>query len=298
MPGTLQRYIFISLLLASSTIATSQTILNGGDLVILGIQSDMGACGLPAGSDEISFMAFKDITTGTTIDITDNGYGHSQPGFWGDGEGTLRMTRTGGTIPKGTVMTLQGQAFPAGFIYRMISPDPGWTFTNLNVPGGDFDVNTGAAGVGGDQVYLMQGGQWNNQGGGTNKATYNGRVIWGANTNGLWSANGDEVSSDLHPHVIPCYHSQQSSPSWHVNGVKYMGPLTGDYWDGDSFEKLDHQGFFYTLGDPSNWWAMLGCAEYQSTGINYASGYTVPLLMNMGMAAVPTATGCAPYEQL
>lgn len=298
MPGTLLRYFFFSLLLATSTLATSQTILYGGDVVILGIQSDMGGCGLPPASDEISFMSFKDITTGTTIDITDNGYGHTQPGFWGDGEGTLRLTRTGGTIPKGTVITMQGQNLPTGFQYRIISPDVGWTFTNLNIPGGDFNVNTGAAGVGGDQVYIMQGGQWNNQGGGTNKATYSGRVIWGANTNALWSGDGTETGSDLHPDVIPCYHSQQGIGAWHVNGVKYMGPLEGDYYDGDSYETLDHEGFFYTLGDPSNWWGMLPCNEYLNTGPNYALGYTVDLVMNMSMAAVPTATGCAPYEQL
>jgi hypothetical protein len=127
-------YILPILLLLVTASLPGQTILKPGDIAVIAIASDMGACGAPAQSDELSFVCFKDITNGTTIDITDNGWETGIAGFWGNSEGTLSLGRTGGTIPKGTVITLQARNLPAGWNYKVISPDNGWAITNVNLP--------------------------------------------------------------------------------------------------------------------------------------------------------------------
>jgi len=76
---------------------------------VLAWGANMAGCGVTPDADELSFMCFKDILTGTEIDLTDNAWERQYANYFGDSEGTLRMTRTGGTIAKGTVITLQAQ---------------------------------------------------------------------------------------------------------------------------------------------------------------------------------------------
>lgn len=286
---------FIFLFCLSITLSHGQTVLNPGDIMVLGIATDMGACGLSAQGDEISFVSFKDITTNTTIDITDNGWEHQFTGFWGDSEGTLRMTRTGGTINAGTVITMQGQIVGGNWIYRTISPDIGWTFTNLNVPGGPFNMDNGSNGTGGDQVYFMQGGIWNNQGGGTNKALYSGRLLWAANTNDQWNADGTVNGSNLHPDVTPCYYSQAGTDPAYMNFTKYTGPIAGEYWDGDSYEVLSHFGYLYTVSSPAYWGSFQTCSEYNAADWTYSNGQTIEIGTDMGLSC-SFCFGCAPFD--
>src|SRR5687767_5616216 len=136
MPRFIHCLILSFIFICQTVYLSAQTTLMPGDLMVVAFSTDMGACGLPAQSDHVSFMCFKDILPGTVIDFTDNGWEHTNPGFWGDSEGTYRMTRTGGIILKGTVITIEGRNEVGGWMYRTISPDNGWTFTNINVPGG------------------------------------------------------------------------------------------------------------------------------------------------------------------
>src|SRR5687767_892487 len=122
MPKFLRRHFILLLLFFVSLKISAQTELNPGDLMVLSISTEMSACGLSAGADQISFVSFKDIESGTTIDVTDNGWEVQFAGYWGDSEGTLRMTRTGGTITRGTVMTFQGRIVGGVWVYRMIAP--------------------------------------------------------------------------------------------------------------------------------------------------------------------------------
>ena len=254
-------------LLIVSFRSTAQTVLNPGDIIVVSIKTEMGLCGLPAQADEISFFSLKDIVNGTTIDITDNGWEHSFANFWGDSEGTIRMTRTGGTIAAGTVITFQGWQTVAGpWTYRTISPDVQWTFSNQNIPGGYFNMENGANGIGGDQVYFMQGDNWNNQGGGANRAIYNGRILWGANTNSFWDADGTIFNSNLHPDVDPCYYSTSSSGLSSMNANEFAGPLSGSPLE-----------WFENVQNPGNWYNWKDCLEADMWAPNYV-GMTVEIL--------------------
>lgn len=258
----------------------SQTVLYPGDIIVLSMISDMGPCGLPPGSDEISFMCFQDIENGTQIDITDNGWEHSNANFFGDSEGTLAMSRTGGTIPKGTVITFQSQFIAGAWTYRAISPDNQWTFSNLNVPGGFFNLDPF-----GDQIIFMQGGTWDNQGGGANRATYNGRYLWGSNSKSAWAANGTDNESNIPPALLPCYTQEVSGPGGPSQAVKYNGPLTPathfewleriKWWPDWAMETMctfinqpwypNHVGATYVIeGNMSlGCWVCSGCATFQ-----------------------------------
>ena len=198
-----------------SFLSWGQTILNPGDLVILGVDANLG--GNP---DEISFFCFKDITTGTEIQITDQGYERCYAGLWGSGEGGARLTRTGGTILAGTVITVRtGQALAPWISFTY--PDTLWTVANLGsgAPTNNFNLNSG-----GDQVYFAQGGTW-----GSDTACSNhypgpgGRMLFAFSTSGSWISFGNSTQkSGLYP-GMSCYNM---APTIASDFVKYSGPLT------------------------------------------------------------------------
>ena len=86
----------------------SQTILNKGDLAIVAVNANLASSGTLNTKDEISFVCFKPITTGTEIQILDAGYENCLAGLWSCGqEGGAKFTRTGPTIAAGTVITFR-----------------------------------------------------------------------------------------------------------------------------------------------------------------------------------------------
>ncbi|MBK9537626.1 MAG: hypothetical protein IPO12_02560 [Flavobacteriales bacterium] len=147
---------------------TPPAVLDFGDLLIVGVNANATLCTGNSTEDEVSFFCFKDITPGTTLDITDNGYSFENPGLWGDTEGTLRAVRTGPTIPAGQVITFR---FLNSTTNSSVSPDALWSFNSLNALN---SLNLFA--TGGDQIFFMQGGTWTNPGG-ANDATYTGGDI-------------------------------------------------------------------------------------------------------------------------
>ncbi|MBK7269020.1 MAG: hypothetical protein IPI07_05750 [Flavobacteriales bacterium] len=78
--------------------------------------------------DEVSFFCFKDITPGTTLDITDSGYVSRTQGF-GAIPKAPRAVRTGPTIPAGQAITF---GFLSNGTHSSVSPDGLWTFSSLN----------------------------------------------------------------------------------------------------------------------------------------------------------------------
>jgi gliding motility-associated-like protein len=203
-------FFFISIL------GRGQTILNPGDLVILGVDANLG--GNP---DEISFACFKDITTGTEIQITDQGYERCYAGLWGSNEGGAKLTRTGGTIPAGTVITFR-TAQPLAPYIVFAYPDANWSVIDLGVgaTAASFNLNSG-----GDQVYFAQGGTWtpgvlcsNNYPG------IGGSMLFAFSTSGSWISLGNSTQmSGLYP-GMSCYN--MVSPTSASDFVKYTGPLT------------------------------------------------------------------------
>ncbi len=238
----------------------SQATINRGDLLILGVNANRNGCdGGTEGRDEISFVCFKDITTGTQIDFTDNGYERCNPNQWGDTEGTVRATRTGGTITAGTVITFRfdgnGHSEHTG-----VSPDTVWTFTSLNGAGNYFNLNNG-----GDQVYMMQGGTWTNPSG-THNATYlpADAVLFGFSTNGIWSASC-APNPTQHSNKFPGMECFFSNPTSSTDFSKYCGPVT----PASQREWIDR------VNNPSNWCSYSSCTDYSTTGYNFAGGDTI-----------------------
>ena len=279
MPQLYSRWLLV-LFTFLAVRGTSQTILHPGDIIVLAMGSNMAACGSTPLSDEINFFCFQDIETGTEIDITDNGWEYQYPGYWGDSEGTLRMTRTGGVIPRGTVLTLQCQLVAGNWTYRMLSPDQQWTFTNINVPGGFFNLDSA-----GEQVFFMQGGTWDNQGGGANRSRYDGRLIWGSNTDGFWAANGTVNQSNLPPGLLPCYFQEMSmGPGNNTAFIRFAGPIT----PANHFDWIDRIKWW------PDWNAFSTCIDYNSWPNNYF-GQTMPIIDDMSLDCWLCA-GCSGYQ--
>ncbi|MBK9103890.1 MAG: hypothetical protein IPL92_04830 [Saprospiraceae bacterium] len=267
-------------LLCFSLSGRAQTTLYPGDIIVFSWGSNMAACGVTPLSDELSFMCFQDITTGTEIDITDNGWEYQHAGFFGDSEGTIKMTRTGGTIPRGTVITLQGQIIAGNWVYRTLSPDNAWVFSNLNTPGGNFNIDSA-----GDQVIFMQGGTWDNQGGGANKARYDGRLLWGANSRGEWVADGTVNTSNLPPSLAGCYSQEMSSgPGANTAFIRFAGPVT----PADHFEWIDRIKWW------PDWNAFSTCTDYNSWPNNYL-GQTFIISDGFSIGCW-VCDGCSPHE--
>ncbi|MCS6823960.1 MAG: T9SS type A sorting domain-containing protein [Cytophagaceae bacterium] len=258
---TLHHMILALFILLTNTLL-SQTTLNRGDLLILGVNANRNGCdGATEGRDEISFVCFKDITTGTTIDFTDNGYERCNPNQWGDTEGTIRATRTGGTILAGTVITFRfdgnGHTEHTG-----VSPDANWSFSSLNGATNYFNLNNG-----GDQVYMMQGGTWSNPGG-THDATYTpgSAILFGFSTNGAWSASCT-TNPTQHSNKFPGMECFFSNPTSSTDFSKYCGPIT----PASQREWIDR------VNNPSNWCSYSSCSNYSTSGYNFAGGYTIDI---------------------
>ena len=156
------------------------TVLQRGDLAILSVNTNLG------GVDQMSFVCFQDITPGTTFYFTDNGYQSALTNKWGSREGVLSITRTGTTLPKGTIITYQALAGNVMLainydIYTCGVIDNNWTKSNNFSPSGaGFDLNLD------DDVWIMQGGIWNDVP--TDNSTYTGTVLYG------WTESGWNTS--------------------------------------------------------------------------------------------------------
>ena len=255
----------------------AQADFQGGDIAILGVNANSSACGGSGGEDVITFVAFKDITNGTEFDITDNGWERASAGLWGDSEGTYRMTRTGGTITAGTSFEL---TLITSFTATQAA-NLGWTFTNLNVPSTfDRTVNMNS---GGDQMYVMQGGIWNNGGEtGEHDAIYNGKILYGFNTRTTWNANGSSGQSNLHPDVDPCFFMNPTGGT--TNYVNYTGPTTA----------VTQLEWINRIKDPSNWASYTNCTDYN----NSPPPSFLPITTNdMSIACTICVGGCGAYNE-
>ncbi|OFY24273.1 MAG: hypothetical protein A2W98_15430 [Bacteroidetes bacterium GWF2_33_38] len=202
------------------------TILEPGDLAIVAVNTQATSSG---SADEICFFAFEDITEGTSIDFTDNGYERLYEGLWASSEGTLRMTRDvgAGTVTAGKVICFQGMGYTdAAFeVFTCGDEDSdNWTITSLNFVGstnGSYDLNVD------DQIWIIQGGAWDNDGSlSTHSATYSGNVLYGWTATGWFDDPGydDTHGSTLYPET-ECFNTNVAVAANHSK-VKYIGATT------------------------------------------------------------------------
>ncbi len=265
----------------ATTVAPVPAVLSQGDFAVVGVCSNIASCigGSSAGDDEISFVCFKDITTGTTIDMTDEGWERCNANQWGNSEGFLRIRRTGGTITAGTVITIRLNQ--VGAAVTGVYPDNNWAI--------DIDIRSLVLNSNGDQIYFMQGGTWDDGNhtcdvpGGTpglgasdcHDATYTGgEILFGFNTNQSWtsgicsasntsSGTGRSQNSGLIG-GMDCF---TMMPGVATDYIKYTGTI-------DGFGTASQREWIRRFNDPANWTSFADCATYYSTAPNYETGYT------------------------
>lgn len=232
--------------------------LSRGDLAILAVNGNNGACSGNVGEDEISFVCFRDITSGFAIDFTDNGWERCNAGQWGNTEGAVQMTRTGGTITAGTVITFRVH----NGVFTGISPDNNWTFNSLSTNGGTFAINNG-----GDQIYFMQGGTWNDGTASGHNATYTGgTVLFGFSTNATWVAScGTNPTQNSNMYAgLECF---TMAPTGSTDYNKYTGPTTA----------VNQGSWLGRINNTGNWTSYADCATYNAAVPDYAGGYTISI---------------------
>jgi len=239
--------------LAFPIILTAQTVLEPGDIALVGLVANRSSCGGLGGEDEVSFVCFRDIEPGTEIDFTDNGWERLNPGQWGNSEGFLRATRTGGFIPAGTVITFRFPPIAGGFV--AVAPDADWTFQEFALPGVNASLNFNANG---DQLYILQGGNWDvgtgNIGNFGHDAEYiGGRVLFGFNSKPDWNSLADSPNdSGLHPDVTPCFNMAPTGVT--TDFISFSGPFT----------PATQLEWISRIRDPNNWTPYPDCAVYQT----------------------------------
>lgn len=238
------------------------TVLGRGDLVIVGVDANTNACGGGVGDDEVSFFCFKDITTGTTIDITDNGYERCNAGLWGNNEGTVRASRIGPTIPRGTVITFR---FTAAGVYTALAPDASWGFTNLNGGGNVLNMNSG-----GDQLFFGQGGVWGLGGANLHNSTYSGTWLFGFSSNASFPwvascATNPTQRSNL-PFGMDCF---SMAPTSATDFAKYTGPQT----------IATQRDWILRIEDPANWSTYGTCGAYNAGGTDWLTAPVMPITL-------------------
>lgn len=241
--------------------AALPTVFSPGDMAIIGVNSNIKCIIADDGADEISFVAFKDINTGTTFYATDNGYQRANADEWGDTEGVYEFTRTGSTIPAGTVVTFRFSNIAPFMSY--ICPDAAWTFSKVAGFGGNLVMNTN-----GDQIYFMQGGTWN-AGGGTHDATYGGGVyLFAFNSNVNWTDFG---ASTQQSGLIPGMECFSMMPGVATDFIKFTATVSG--WGATT-----KRGWIDRVNDPANWTNCgvgspvdpdLSCANYNAIAPSY-----------------------------
>lgn len=240
---------------------TFPTTLTPGDLAIVGLNTNNGACSGNTTEDIVSFFSFKPITFGTKIIVTDNGYARCSAGTWGNNEGTVEMTRTGPNIPAGQVITwrISGSAGPGNVVG--LAPDAGWTCTSLN---GFTSLNLSSSG---DQIFFMQGGTWTTGTAGSHNATYTGTVLYGFSTGNGWAPFGGSCTVTG---ITPSGNNFSQLPLG-MNCFSMAPTSTSDFnkYTGSRAAKSQRDWMIF-IDTPANWSLALGtCANYNSTAPNW-----------------------------
>ncbi len=228
------------------------TVLYPGDLAIVTVNTNITG----SGDDEVCFFSFKDITNGTAIDFTDNGYERVTAGEWGDTEGTIRLERNGNTIEKGTVICVQGHRHSSSDFTVFVcgtNDNSSWNVSSLN-GNYDYDLNVN------DQIWIMQDGNWSNPSGNQN-ATYDGNVLFGWTATGWKPAPGyDDTKGSTLYDGAECFNTDVAATS-NEDKVKFSS---------DTSQTLSQAAWIGEINSESNWTGYADNSAYNSGGFDYS----------------------------
>lgn len=242
------------------------TTLEKGDLAILAVNVDLGS-----GTDQIAFVCFEDILPGTTFYLTDNGYEREFAGEWGGTEGLLSITRTGTTLSKGTIVTIESTtnnvvSSSQYDVYTCGSIDTNWTKTALSGGSiGGFNLN------GDDDIWIMQGGSWTNST--SHHSTYNGTVLYGWTESGWDSGIGDGINGTKWSNLIEGMECFTTNVVGNEK-VKFNDPVNPDF----SATTNGRFDWIRLINDSANWDTYADNSSYNSDGYNYKSATTCPAM--------------------
>lgn len=229
------------------------TILFASDLAVLSVNTNTSS----GGDDEISFVCFDTLKTGTAIDFTDNGWERSFDGYWGSSEGVIRITRTGVDVLPGEVVTIRGQGYqPTDFTVIGLT-DNDWTVSSLN---GNSSFNLNST----DQLWIMQYGTWTN-GSVLHQASYSGNILYGWTATG-WAGDvghgsiGSTSYSALYP-FGECFNTNVVNTT-EKDRVKYTGIFTS----------ATQRNWIARINNPINWTGYSTTALFNSEDTIYSTG--------------------------
>lgn len=245
---------------------TTTTTLEVGDIAVLAVNTNI------VGIDEISFVCFKTILPGTSIDLTDNAYQKcGTPNGWGISEGWIRLTRTNTPLAAGEVVTIRNDD---GAV-TILAPDNNWA-TSEPQPSLQGSLNLDNNG---EQLFILSGGNITGPDASTaasDEGLYvGGKILFGFNTEGdVWtpicgiSAAGGSANSDK-PGNLECFLSYAPTND---DRNKYTGP----------FSLTTAREWFKRVNDSANWTIYSDNALY-SAGEDYVHfngtslGRTLPI---------------------
>lgn len=239
------------------------TVLNPGDLMIVGVNANNQPCGGDSGEDRVSFVCFKPIVPGTTLDLTDAGYGNCNAGLWTENEGMVRMTRTGTAIPAGQVITFRIRNSTGPGNMQALTPDGSWLCEQKS---GSNAVNMNA---GGDQLFFLQGGEWTNPAGADN-TSYGGQILYAFSTNVSfpWSGSCGSTQRSNLPPGVNCF-SMAPTGSTDFNKFTFPNVLTSPATQRDWIIRAD---------SPTNWTSPASCSAYNSLAPNWLLAPILPII--------------------
>jgi len=187
---------FITLFFFFIQNVVAQTILNKGDIVVVGYNANdcatvrVGTENIEV-TDRVYFVSFKPITSNTVISITDNGYERKSNNIFPTTEGVMKMRYKGATIPAGKVFAINFHNNNNTANNYQISRtqtnklNPDW---EINYPFNTVvNLNTS-----GDQLFVF----FNNNEFG-NTSIFAGEIIYALNTKSSWVNSDNTNSSNL-----------------------------------------------------------------------------------------------------
>ena len=246
--------------------AVAQTVLQPGDAAIVSFNSD--------GSDDWSFVTFVDLTPGTSLLFTDNGFERNAlagANTWGNTEEVIQLTATT-LIPAGTVV-----AYSSAFAPPYTMPN---TFTHTSISSSQALppqlMNQMTAS--GDGIFILQ-GTWTNGTPASHNATFTGNFVWGFNGRPWYTAAPavNSTSESRLPAALACANTGFA----HFDNYRYMAaaPYTGSYgtlisnltnfanWNRDDVTTYTAPTGPFTIsaGPATTTWTVSGAARISST---------------------------------